>query len=311
MGGFALKALAVVAFALGALHAPAFAQEARTDTRSDARTEARALFERADALLTHGRFAEAHELLRRSFEVLPTAPTAFNLAVAARGIGRSVEAVAWLDRLARAELGALDEARLAEVRALRVEVEREIATLSLEACGGEATTVRLDGDAWERFDGCRTFERALDAGTYVLEVSSPRHVAARRRIFVARGERVHLALRLAPIPTGRLVVRVPDDRIVVEVEGVGRGIGGFRRELPVGPYRVSAAIDPRAPEVRHVNVEAARTIEIEFGRRERLRRRRAGIAATVVGVVAGALVVGFVLSRDTPYRDPTFGRTET
>lgn len=300
------RALAVVLFVLaGAL--PAAAQDAPTS----ARTEARELFVRADVLLTRGRFAEARDLLQRSFDAFPAAPTAFNLAVAARGVGRSVEAVSWLDRLVGGELGVLDDTRLAEVRALRTEIEREIATLTIEACGGDATELRLDGEGWERFDGCRTATRSLDAGSYVIEVSSPRHIPVRRRIFAARGEALRLTLRLAPVPTGRLVVRVPDDAIVVDVAGVGRGVGGFRRELPVGPYRVSAAIDPARPEMRQVNVEAGRLVEIEFGRRARLRRRRAGIATTVVGVVAGALVVGFVVSRDTPYRDPTFGRTET
>ncbi|MCA9616269.1 MAG: hypothetical protein R3B99_00090 [Polyangiales bacterium] len=273
------------------------------------RAEARELFLRADTLLTSGRFAEARDLLRRSFDAFPTAPTAFNLAIAARGVGRSVEAVAWLDRLAEGELGPLDEARLGEVRALRAEIEREIATLSIEACGGEGTEVRVDGEVWLGFDGCQTGERALDAGSYVLEVRAPRHLPWRRRIFASRGESLALRVQLEPVPTGRLVVRVPHDEVVVEVEGVGSGVGGFRRELPVGPYRVSAALDPT--EVRDVEVEAGRLVEVEFGRRARLRRRRAGIAATVIGVATGALVLGLVLSRDEPYRDPVFGRTET
>lgn len=108
------RVLAALVFVVAGV-VPAAAQDTPEPAR--ARTEARELFVRADALLTSGRFAEARDLLRRSFDAFPAAPTAFNLAVAARGVGRSVEAVSWLDRLVGGELGALDAARLAEVRA--------------------------------------------------------------------------------------------------------------------------------------------------------------------------------------------------
>jgi hypothetical protein len=275
------------------------------------REQARARFMEANALLDEGRFAEARDLLREALALYALPAIAQNLIVALRGVGDSVGASEIAARLAGGEYGSLDAAQAAELASLRASIEAEIAVLSLRVCGGDGVVVRIDGERWDRFDGCRDLERRVNAGVHVLRATGARRQAVERRLELSQGERLALDLRLAEVPTGVLIVRVPA-QIEVEVEGVGRGVGGFRRTLPAGPYRIFAALDP--PEERRVLLEGGASLEIALGLQGDPWPWAAlgiGLGVLVLGGAA-ALIAYFAIGPTRPLiEDPIFGVTET
>src|SRR5262245_50540261 len=87
----------------------------------DRETAAREAFDRAVAAMQEGRTREGVELFRRSLDLLPRTESAFNLAVALRGVGDHVAARATLDALAAGTYGTLGEEELHAVEGLRDE----------------------------------------------------------------------------------------------------------------------------------------------------------------------------------------------
>jgi len=273
---------------------------------------AREVFGRALERLEAGRFAEARDLLRHALATYPNPASAFNLAVALRGTGESVAASEVLAALEAGEYGELSDAQRAEVATMRGEIEGEVAVLELRVCGGNDVAVRIDGALWERFDGCRDLSRRANAGEHVITATGAGRRPLERRVELVRGEPRRLELALSEIPTGLLVVRVPDDQTEVEVEGIGRAAGEFRRRLPEGTYRVRAFLDRDEPEERRVTLLGGESIELSLGgSTDPWPWIAIGVGLAALG--AGAAVLGVLLADDERplVTDPVFGVTMT
>jgi hypothetical protein len=194
----------MIRVALIAILVAATAQAQRGDE------QARELFEQARHAFETGRFAEARDLLRRSLELTPNAGAAFNLAVAMRGTGEAVGAVDVLDRLLAGQYGELSAEQREQVARLRGEVALEIATLEIHAAGAPRVEVRVDGEpAGEVVDG-GVVDTPVDSRRHVVSAHAEGLRPEQERIYVERGERLRVDLRLhEPLIAQRSVFEEP------------------------------------------------------------------------------------------------------
>ncbi|MBI2896972.1 MAG: hypothetical protein HYY06_25670 [Deltaproteobacteria bacterium] len=170
------------------------AGQAIADSRE---VEARRLFETATLALQTGRVAEARDLLRRSLALYPNAPTAFNLAVALRGTGETLESIELFDAILSGRHGPLGAEQAAEAARLRAETAREVAHVDVHASGAERIAIRVDGrPAASLPDGGRA-DIPVDAGAHELRASAPGRVPARHHVRIDRGARAAWNLNLA------------------------------------------------------------------------------------------------------------------
>lgn len=162
----------------------------------DRETAAREAFDRAVAAMQEGRTREGVELFRRSLDLMPRTESAFNLAVALRGIGDHVAARRTLDALAAGTYGALGEQEVRAVEVLRDEIARETPSLRIAVDAADASVAvdgtELDGDA-------RALIIALNPGAHQVVARAPRHRESARTIELALGETEELAIALEPI----------------------------------------------------------------------------------------------------------------
>jgi serine/threonine protein kinase len=133
---------------------------------------ARRWFDEGRHALSTGRFAEARDLFRQSLEKVPKVGSAFNLAVALRGTGESMAAVAVLDRLLAKELGPLQKAQREEAEALRRQTQAEIGVVLLRDPSPPNLNLKLDGiEVTPDPSGAIL----VDAGSHRIEASAPGH----------------------------------------------------------------------------------------------------------------------------------------
>ncbi|MEM9188647.1 MAG: hypothetical protein AAGF12_05700 [Myxococcota bacterium] len=157
--------------------------------------QAEALFEEGTAALQEGRFAEAVERYTASLDLLPQLATAFNLAVALRGVGRTRAAVELFDELLDERYGAFDDAWRATAEELRRETVREIARLSITLEGAEAAQLRIDGVPAGELRAGAPLLRRVDAGTHVLAALASGRATEDVSVRVERGGEATVELR--------------------------------------------------------------------------------------------------------------------
>lgn len=156
---------------------------------------ARRLFEEAAAALQEGRFVVARDLLRRSLDEHAAAPTAFNLAVALRGTGETVEAVDLFEALLDGRYGRLDGARRTEVQSLLRETRADVATIRIEIAGPPSANARVDGEPVAP-DRRGALTRRVDAGRHLVTATAEGWEPAEERIEIARGAETTVTLTL-------------------------------------------------------------------------------------------------------------------
>jgi hypothetical protein len=302
-----------VALALAFVVPHLFASLARAQVPEE---EARALFQQANVALETGRFAEARDLLRRSIELTPNPASAFNLAIALRGTGETIAAVATFDRLLDGEYGQLSAAQRREAERLRHETRAEIAVLHISATGADEIELRVDGQRAGTASAAEVVEHRVDPGTRVVTASAPRRETAERRVDLPRGGSLRVAFELEPTAdalVGTLVVEAvhPDD--VLEIVGVGRGTDVLRRELEPGSYTVIAD-GPAGRRESTVDLEAGTTLRV------RLEPADTGLLESPIFwlsaglLVAAALTAGILLfttREEDPIQDPVYGLVVT
>lgn len=162
----------VVAAALlfGSTHAEAQACEPSTAEM----TEARALFEAAQAAVDSGRWADAIASFERSYTLSCQPAALFNLAMALRALGRHRDARDQLDRLVELHPDLSGGLRESVDNFRREEAER-VAILELVGVDAE-TEVRLSFDGRLVPDeGERPWQLETDAGTHSLVARIPEH----------------------------------------------------------------------------------------------------------------------------------------
>lgn len=304
--GLVRRALTLWAFCSVGAIASAPIASAQDDT-----TRARALFEGAVAAIDEGRFADAVVDLRESLSLSPRAPTAFNLGIALRGVGKAIESRDVFDRLLAGELGELPAARRAQVQALRDEVAAEVGRVRVRVDGPAGATVTADGLELEReADG--TFVAELDPGRHAIRATAVDHDPGLSDIELAPGEERTLTLTLrAAIDEreGVLILDCEHPDATVEIVDVASGPPPLSRSLAPGPYRARVHVGDDMRES---------TVELPAGRRVRLLLEPPtsdvienpwlwiGLGAGVAAL-AGILIWGLTQLEMAPIEDPFWG----
>ena len=168
------------------------AQDDATADRDEVRAEAQ--FREATIALEEGRFAEAVEGFSTSLDLFPQLSTAFNLAVALRGVGRTRAAVELFDELLGGRYGEFDDEWLAAAQRLRSEAAAEISQLRITIRGADSAELRINGVTAGRLRLGEPTLRQVDAGTHVLAGLAPGRTTQDIAVTVERGreERVEL-----------------------------------------------------------------------------------------------------------------------
>jgi hypothetical protein len=319
--GLEMKLIRVVApILLAALLAPMRAH-AEAPPRGPAPSEAhlaraRELFDEAAASLQVGRFADAVKELRASLDLVPRTATAFNLAVALRGTGDALAAVALFDKLAAGDYGELDPARREQVAKLRAEVAAEIATLTVVATGADAIEIRVDGEIVASAKPGAAAVSRVNPGAHRIVASARDHETVDRAVDVVRGSSptVEVTLRLARDERpGHVILECADATATITVEGKGSALGRLERDLPPGEYAVVVHSSNGERKVR-LAVPSGRTIKLVLDppTRSLLQRPLVWVAAGVL--VAGGVTVAIVATRPhqaDSIKDPYWGVTST
>ncbi len=264
---------------------------------------ARELFVEGEAALRRGRFVEAADRLERSLEAQPRLGTAYNLALAYRGMGRAIDAEALLGRILEGELGRLDARRRRQVEQNLVEVRDSIGTLRIHVTSPPVVEVRLDGTRLEAGDG-GLFTTRLDPGPHTLVVQAVDHRPVEQSI-EGTGDTEDLTLRLRPARDdrpGTLILRSADEDTRFRVQGGPTGASPLRARLAPGRYEVEVE-GPHGVSRTQVEVPAGRRIALtlEPPRGSVLRRPWFWVVAGVVlaGVVVGSVLIANI-EREAP-----------
>jgi len=167
-------------------------EPAAETSSGETEAQARALFERGLAAAEAGAHADALIHFERSFELVPRASTAFNVAVQHARLGRPTAALRALDSLH--ELSP-SEADGRDADALRVRLRASLATLVLRVAPPSAT-VSVDGAVVPGVGAERTL--VLDPGARRIEVRADDHEASRRSITLLAGATAEERFDLVP-----------------------------------------------------------------------------------------------------------------
>jgi hypothetical protein len=260
--------------------------------------EARSLFELGVEAVEAGRYAEAEELLARSLATQPRLSTAYNLAIARRGIGDALGARAVLRDIVGGTYGPIPAAQRDTIEALLDESQARIARLTIELeAAPPGARLSIDGrpvSAEERGAGALGIEVEVSPGARQVVAIAPDHEPVERTIELAPGASERISLRLAPQidrRPGILEVATGDRSTSIVIVGHARGHGEVRTEVPPGEHVVRLARGGRERESR-VMVPAGRRVRLVLAPPEPASDDAPWIAA---GIASGVLVLGAVI----------------
>jgi hypothetical protein len=300
----------IVPILLAALLAPATARAdapPRAAAPSEAQlAQARELFEAAAASVQVGRFADAVKDLRASLGLVPRTGTAFNLAVALRGTGDALGALALFDKLAAGAYGDLDPARREQVARLKAEVAAEIATLTIVATGADAIELRLDGEVIGIAKPGAATAASVNPGAHRIVASARDHETVDRAVDVVRGSASTVSLALSPARDerpGHVILECADPTVTITVEGKGSASGRLERDLPPGEYTVVVHSTDGERKVR-LAVPSGRTLKLVLDPPTKKSIVQRPWFWVVSGVVVAGGVTGAILATRPRHADP-------
>jgi len=174
---------------------------------------AQALFEQGLEALDTGRFARARDLLEDAVILYPTASLAFNLAIALRGTGQTVEAASTIEALLEGRFGPLTEERRQEAESLLSAVSSEVGTLRLSTRPRAA--VLVDGVERGHVNDTGELTIAVSAGERVISARLSSGETGQAQVSVEGGDTVDVSIALrSPLDEAPLPSSGDDDSIV-------------------------------------------------------------------------------------------------
>lgn len=280
-----LRAL-TVAVALALLPAAACAQALDDPT---------ARFTEAVTLLRSARYLEALSLLEQVRAARETPAVLYNLAIAQRGLGRPLDAIASLERYLALAGDRIDDARRDEVATHVREMRATVATATVTVrSDGHEAAVTLDGDPlprdrWERpfavNPGRRVF-RVTAAGLQPLEVVRD----------VAPGASFTVDLRPEPVDVEtRLAVSTSVPRAEVMLDGMLMGTDGYDARVSPGRHTVEVRARDHLPYSTSLDIAPGASVRVRADLRREVPLTERWwfwtlISAAVVGTATGIAI---------------------
>lgn len=297
-----------------------FAPVAAAQPDAGGSARARVLFEQAMAAMDDGSYDLAIEQLDESLALTPRPATAFNLALALRGAGRTSDAIAVLEALLAGAHGTLRAPQRRAAEELRTEASADLATVRVRVGGASELELRIDGVRIDAEAGAWN-EQRVDPGAHVITASAPDHATIERSITLPRAGSSELDLTLmAALDTrpGTLVLESSDPALIVEIEGVASATGTLRRELPPGEYVVRVIAGDARRDSR-IEVPPGRTVRLALepptSSRSIAEEPWLWLTLGAVVLVGGGLAIGAGVALDSqrasPLTDPVFPVIET
>jgi hypothetical protein len=291
-----LVPLALVVFAHGATtHAQtrdatrAAAPDAAVETSSEAL--GRSALDQGILALQARRFSDAETALREALALRPTPLTRYNLALALRGLGRYIEAVALFDAYLAAPEDGASPARLQAIRAEVDGLRRAVVRLTVRLHPADAT-LRVDGHTAHVEEGVLS----LDPGTHAFDIEAPGFEPERRDLTFTLATRGEFSVTLRALPDeGRLVVEPSASGAVVSLDGRVEGPRVDRRVAP-GEHTVEVRAPGRAVWTRAVQVQPRATLRLDVALAPAggMGPSRGWVLPVVLGGVGVAVVAGVI-----------------
>lgn len=181
--------------------------------------EARALqlFQEGTAALRKGDMPAARARLSESARLYPHPATAFNLAVAMKGMGDAVAALEQLEPLAEGKLGALPVEQQKQVRELLASLRGQTADVQLQLVDAKEVEVAIDAVPAGRLQRNAAHRMRVNPGRRVFEFSANGYSTQVRDLVVGKGETAELhvamgaplALLRPPVAASKAEVTAP------------------------------------------------------------------------------------------------------
>ena len=254
--------------------------------------DARRAFEEGVQLLEDARYAEAVSSLERSLAIREVPPVLYNLALAYRGTGAYLRAIATFERFLA--VAPPREPLRGDANTIIAELRRALSRARIDVVG-RATEVRVDDRVISQGDV--TTEVDLDPGRHVVEARRQGYRPAVRALTLAPGarEEVRLDASESPLPaTLSIQTNVPDAAIVLD--GRERGRGRFEGEVAPGTHPLEVSASGHLPERRELDVApgANERVVVTLAQRPSVLTRWwfwTGAAVLVTGLVVGGVVL--------------------
>jgi len=253
---------------------------------------ARRSFLQGVQLLEDARYAEAVSSLERSLAFREVPPVLYNLALAYRGTGAYLRAIATFERFLA--VAPPNEPLRSDASTIITALRAAIARLQLRV-RGDASEVRLDDRVIGQGDVETTV--SLDPGRHVVEARREGHRPVVQAITLAPGasETVQLNAAEAPLPANLQIV-VNLDTATIELDGRVRGRGRFEGEVAPGLHPLVVSASGHTTDRRELDVApgANERVMVTLAPRSSVLTRWwfwTGAAVLVTGLVVGGVVL--------------------
>jgi len=252
-------------------------------------TDARRAFEQGVQLLEDARYAEAVSSLERSLAIREVPPVLYNLALAYRGTGAYLRAIATFERFLA--VAPPREPLRGDAAAIIAELRRAIARVRINV-QGRASEVRLDDRVISQGDVETSVE--LDPGRHVVEARRQGYRPAVRALTLSPGasEEVRLDASESPL-NARLQIQANVDDAAIVLDGRERGRGRFEGEVPPGTHPLEVSASGHVTDRRDIEVApgANERVVVTLAQRPSVLTRWwfwTGAAVVVAGLWSGA-----------------------
>lgn len=268
------------------------------------RNEARSLFREGVRALDEQRFAEAAELLARSLELRDSPTARYNRALALRGAGRYLEALAETERYLELASGPRHQRLRPRVEEMRVELRESLGELVL-AVDGQAQQLLLNGT--ERPVPSDSLRIPMDPGPLDIEVRRDGFAPQRLHLTIEAGRTHQASIDAAaePLPAFLQVHAAPEEAQILQ-DGEQVGVGEVRLELHPPEQGIAVNLSVRADGFESQD----RQLRMVPGQEAELRIALSEVAPTplrkkwwfwtLVVAGAGAVAAGIAIAAQPP-----------
>lgn len=280
-----------------------------TSARAQATDAPAALFSEAVSLLRGARYLEALSILQRVRAIRETPAVLYNLAIAERGLGRPVDAIASLERYLTLAGDRIDDARRDEVAAHIREMRATVATLTVTVRAAEHdVAVTLDGDPLPRARW--SVAGAINPGRHLLRLTGDGLHPLEVVRDIAPGASVSVDLRPEPVDVETRLAVVPSVRNAeVVVDGMLMGTDGYDARINPGRHDVVVRARGHLPYSTSLDIAPGAAVRVRADLRRDVPITERWWFWTAISVVVVGAATGVAIAAASGTAAPDCGTT--